>query len=139
MTDQQQIKLKAEVNSLERLWEFITSTCKEYGLVDETINDIQLAVDEACSNIINHGYEGMPDGEMTLSVQFEADQVQIEITDRGRGFNPAEIPPPDINAPMSKREPGGLGWYLIQEVMDSVSYTRTEEINRLVLTKRIHA
>lgn len=139
MTNRHQITLQAEVESLDKLWTFITSTCEEYGLAEEIVKDIQLAVDEACSNIINHGYAGMPGGEMSLSLQFEADRVQIEISDQGRGFNPAEIPPPDIDAPMSDREPGGLGWYLIQKVMDSVSYRRTEDANRLILTKRIRA
>ena len=139
MTNRHQIKLKAEVSSLDKLWTFITSTCKAYGLSEEIVNDIQLAVDEACSNVINHGYAGMPGGELSLSLQLEAAWLQIEITDQGRGFNPAEIPPPDINAPMAEREPGGLGWFLIQEVMDNVSYSRTGGVNQLVLKKKINA
>ena len=72
-------------------------------------------------------------------MNFSEAQVLVEITDHGQGFEPAEIPPPDIDAPMSEREPGGLGWFLIQKVMDEVTYTRTGNVNRLNLTKRIHS
>ncbi len=139
MTDRHQITLKAEVDSLEKLWEFISAVCAEYGLTEETVNDIHLAVDEACSNIIAHGYDGMPAGEMRLSLQFDADQVQVEITDQGRGFEPAEIPEPDVDAPIEVREPGGFGWFLIQQVMDEVVYYRTDNRNRLILIKKINS
>lgn len=103
----------------------------------ETIDDLKLAVDEACSNIIKHGYAGMNPGSIIVSLQLESDQVVITIIDFGHAFEPASVPKPDISASEDYDEIGGFGLYFIYQTIDSVNYESGEAGNRLTLVKKL--
>jgi len=134
-TDQTQITLLAEVDSLETIQVFIAESCQNHGLPAEAAADLELAVDEAFSNIIEHGYRGMSPGEISLALRFEPNRVEVEIRDQGRGFDPGKIPPPDIHAPLEERAAGGLGWFLISELMEEVEYHREASGNVLTFSR----
>ena len=137
MPDQYQTTLPAAPGSLEAFAEFIDRCCVDHEVPAEAVQDLQLAVDEACSNIIEHGYRGMDPGEITLALGFVPGQVSVELRDQGRAFDPGEIPPPDVHAPLEERQAGGLGWFLIQQLMEAVEYRRMEDGNRLRFSKRL--
>lgn len=136
-TDQNQITLPAEVDSLEKIQAFVAEFGQRHGLSAEAAADLELAVDEACSNIIEHGYRGMPPGEIVLALRSEPGRVKVEIRDQGWGFDPDKIPPPDIHAPLVERTAGGLGWFLIRELMEEVEYRRTESGNTLTFFRHL--
>jgi serine/threonine-protein kinase RsbW len=128
----------AELEALAGFRDFINSACKERGGIDEqTIYDLMLAVDEACTNIITHGYAGMNPGSIILSLELSPQQVVMVITDFGQPFEPSEAPMPDLEAALEDRETGGFGLYFIYLTMDEVGYQTNEDGNHLTLIKRL--
>lgn len=117
--------------------EFVAEACRSAGAEPMACSDLKLAVDEACTNIVLHGYAGMAPGDMRVSVASDGDRLTVVISDRGRSFDPEEIAPPDLGAGAEAREPGGLGWHLIRSTVDEYRYEPgLDEGNRLTLFKR---
>jgi serine/threonine-protein kinase RsbW len=139
MTDQTQFTLPAVGDSVEKLMAFVNDGCQRHDLPAEAAADLELAIDEAVNNIIEHSYRGMPPGDITVILRFEARLVHVEIRDQGRGFDPQEIPQPDIHAPLEERRAGGLGWYLIQQLMHEVDYRRAESGNTLTFSRYLES
>jgi serine/threonine-protein kinase RsbW len=104
---------------------------------DQLIYDLKLAADEACTNIIKHGYAGMNPGSIILSLEISPTQVVITITDFGHAFEPSDTPMPDLTASLEGRATSGFGLYFIYRTMDEVDYETSEAGNCLRLTKRI--
>lgn len=131
-----QICLSAELESLAKFRDFIETTVSDYPGVDEHVTyDLKLAVDEACTNIITHGYAGMNPGSIILNLKVSQDEVLMMITDFGHQFEPSDAPAPDVKAALDDRPTGGFGLYFIYQAMDGVAYETTEAGNILTLTK----
>ncbi len=81
-----------------------------------------MAVDEACSNIIEHAYGGEGKGNIECTCQHEASGLVIVLHDQGRPFKPEEVEPPNLSARLEERESHGLGLFFIREWMDQVEY-----------------
>jgi len=137
MSQRFQITRAAELESLPVFRAFITDCCAQANVSGDPVLALKLAVDEACTNIIQHGYQGMDPGSIILSFRIAADQIQVQITDFGHVFEPVEVDQPDAQAALDQGKLGGFGWYLIQQSMDSVAYQATEEGNMLTFTKRL--
>ncbi|HET6823075.1 MAG TPA: ATP-binding protein [Anaerolineales bacterium] len=126
----------AYLESLEDFRGFIKEHCAVVpGVTDEILYDIQLAVDEACTNIISHGYAGMDPGSIILDLDIDTDRIIISLTDFGHAFEPSNTPIPDVDAPIEERELGGFGLFFIQQSMDEIDYQVTEDGNKMILTK----
>ena len=78
------------------------------GVTDEVLYDVQLAVDEACTNIITHGYAGLDPGSIILDLEVHPAHLTVTITDFGHSFEPDTTPIPDVDAPIEERELGGF-------------------------------
>lgn len=135
MSSRFQISRAAELESLPILREFITDCCRRFQVPEEIILDLKLAVDEACTNIITHGYKGMDPGSIILSFRIEAERILVEITDFGHCFEPVPTSMPDVEAALEDRALGGLGLFLIYQTMDNIDYEVTEAGNCLTFTK----
>ncbi len=130
------IERDAHLESLQEIRDFIEEAARRAGLDPSAQFDLKLAVDEACSNIVLHGYEPGKPGPIGVSFESDGRQVVVTITDRARPFDPKNAPVPDLDVDWRERRPGGLGWYLIRQVMDSVEYdSDPERGNRLTLVK----
>ena len=105
------------------------------GFSSEEVLDTQLAVEEVITNIIVHGYQ-KPGSEIHLSGHFTRDRIEICITDTAPRFDPLSIPEPDLDADIDERRIGGLGIYLVRQVMDSLSYRYENGKNVLTMEKR---
>jgi serine/threonine-protein kinase RsbW len=136
MGDRRQIALPADIGSLLPIRTFVEEVCMQANLDDETSYDIKLAVDEACMNIIEHGYAGMDPGSIIVSLQYGARKLVVRITDFGRPFEPSEPPEPDLEATLHG-ERGGFGLYFIYRSVDSVTYQATGSGNTLTLVKTL--
>ena len=118
--------------------DFIKSACEQHPkITDLTVYDLQLAVDEACTNIITHGYAGMNPGSVILALELFSDQVVVTLTDFGHPFEPSEPPPPDLEAGLEDFPTGGLGLFFIYQTMDEIFYESTEDGNCLTFIKKI--
>ncbi len=126
----------AYLQSLEDFRAFIREHCAQVpGISAELLYDIQLAVDEACTNIITHGYAGMNPGSIILDLDVAADKITVSLTDFGHSFEPDDTPVPDINASTEEHELGGFGLFFIRQSMDRMDYHVTEDGNTMILTK----
>lgn len=137
MSQRFQMTRAAELESLSVFRQFISDCCASANVPKEAVFELKLAVDEACTNIIEHGYKGMDPGSIILAVRIESDRVLVHITDFGHVFEPAEAPKPDLEAALEDRPLGGLGLYLIYQTMDNIDYQSSEDGNTLIFTKYI--
>src|SRR5262245_415745 len=132
------ITVPATLESLARISDFITDATGRVGLDEHTAWQVQLAVDEAATNIIQHGYDTAVPGEIELQWRVEDDRLVVTLRDSGRRFNPDDVPPPDISSPLEERQAGGLGLYLMNKLMDTVEFTFGDPRgNFLTMSKQI--
>jgi len=117
-----------------RVLNFITAEIKKTGYEHEIQNKIEMASEEIFTNIANYAYadEG---GKVKIAVSI-IDGIKITFEDNGRPFNPTEYPAPDLEKPLKDREIGGLGLYIVKQVMDKVEYTRENDKNILIISKK---
>jgi anti-sigma regulatory factor (Ser/Thr protein kinase) len=127
----------AQLENLQVFRDFVDSACAECGVKAEDCFDLILATDEACTNVIQHGYAGMNPGSIILELEIGRDEAILHITDFGHPFEPRAGPPPDMDAALEDRPIGGLGLFIIYSVMDSVDYRSDESGNTLMLTKKL--
>ena len=131
------VQFAAKFEYLDEIREFVGAVAREGGFSDKDVYNIQLATDEAASNIIEHAYEKISNGILELSCGVQNDQITIVLTDRGESFDPSEIPLPDLKADLSARKIGGLGIFLMRKLMDEVHYeAKADKSNVLTMTKR---
>jgi anti-anti-sigma factor len=117
-----EISIESRPENLARVADFITETAQEFSLSDKETFAVSMAVDEACTNVIEHAYAGNPEGRILISCQLTADECRVVIRDHGRPFDPADVAEPDIEAPLEDREAGGLGIFLMRQLMDVVDF-----------------
>ncbi len=123
--------------NLEKVSEFVRQAAEAAGLDNFGVYQVQTAVDEACTNIIEHAYgkEGLGDIECTCEAR--PGELTVMLRDWGKPFNPQKIRPPNLNAPLKKRNSHGLGLYFIQQWMDEIYFQFTGETgNLLTMIKR---
>jgi serine/threonine-protein kinase RsbW len=136
MPHQYQLARAAELSTLGVMRDFIDEACRTEGTSEDTAFKLKLAVDEACTNIIEHGYAGMDPGSIILTLKFDPQLVVIDITDFGQPFEPSEPLPPDAAMVLRDQSVGGFGLYFIYQTMDQVDYQTSELGNTLIFTKR---
>jgi serine/threonine-protein kinase RsbW len=133
----QKMVFPGEFDSLTEISEFITRFAEAAGLEARDIYAVQLAVDEACSNIIQHAYGGEGEGDIECTCSLDEEGLTVVLRDEGCPFNPDEAPDPDLDADIEDRKIGGLGLYFIKQLMDQVGFEFTpDEGNVLTMVKR---
>ena len=138
MASTHRITCAAYLEALNDFREFIVEHCAgNAGVTEEILYDIQLAVDEACTNIIMHGYAGMDPGSVILDLELDSDKIIISLTDFGHAFEPDSAPMPDVDAPIEERELGGFGLFFIRQSVDDVKYRTSEDGNTMTLIKNL--
>lgn len=128
-------KFPAQPSWMKMARAFVRQACVEVCCDEAVINDVVLALDEACQNVIRHAYGGPSDEEIELSVRSRPGRLVFRLRDFAVPVEPHKIKPRDLD----DVRPGGLGTHLIQEVMDEVHYLRPAhgEGNLLRLVKNI--
>jgi serine/threonine-protein kinase RsbW len=109
-------------SSLSRIGEFVRTQARSSGLDDTAIYQVEMAVDEACSNIIEHAYGGEGNGEIGCTCQCNPEGLAVILKDNGRPFEPEKTGAPDLEAGLEDRESHGLGLFFIREWMDRVQF-----------------
>ena len=123
-------------SSLETTSRFVAEAARAAGLGERDSAHCQLAVDEACTNIIEHGYGGENRGDIRLRCDIAPGELTITIRDAAKHFDPGSVPEPKLQVPLEDMRIGGLGLYFMRNVMDSVEFSYEEGGNKLVLVKR---
>ena len=124
----------AKFEYLDEIRDFVGEIAHSGKFSDKDVYNIQLAADEAASNIIEHAYEGVSDGVLEISCGLKNDVLTIILVDHGESFDPSDVPMPNLKADLSERKIGGLGLYLMRKLMDEVSYNVDSKNNSNTLT-----
>ena len=132
-----ELKLKNQVGELERVNRFIEEIGNELGLSMELRMDLNLVIEEMVSNVIFYAYHKDVEGEIELEDEYDGNELCFVLSDSGKEFDPTqkEDANPDINP--TEREIGGMGIYIVKNIMDEVSYQRLEGKNLLTMRKNI--
>jgi serine/threonine-protein kinase RsbW len=109
-------------DNLIKIVDFVTTAAHAAGLDDRSVDAVQLAVDEACSNIIEHAYGGEERGEIRCDCQVAQGRLTVSLTDFGVPFDPTVVPEPNLCNDIERRTEGGLGLYLMRQLMDNVDF-----------------
>jgi serine/threonine-protein kinase RsbW len=134
----QQITITNDLAALARVRDTVKEALERGGFPLSYLNRLQIAVDEAVTNIIEHGYDGADAGKATIEVTLEvtADVYRIVIEDFGTTFDPEDFGEVDIRKHVAIGKSGGLGVFLMRKIMDLIEYHAEKgRKNRLVLVK----
>jgi sigma-B regulation protein RsbU (phosphoserine phosphatase) len=129
--------LRNDLAELRRLAAAIDRFGASQALSQELVNDLQLVLEEVVANIMSYGYEEGTEGEIRIAFECSGDTLVLTVTDDARAFNPLAVPAPDMNLPHEERPIGGLGVFLVRQLMDDVRYVYEGGRNVLTMTKRI--
>jgi serine/threonine-protein kinase RsbW len=132
-----QLIVAGYLKNLTKVSQFIGQAADRAGLDERATYAVKMAVDEACTNIIQHAYGGEGRGQIQLVCETQAEGLQVTICDQGRPFEPSQVPELDRQAPLPERQPGGMGVFFIRNLMDTVEFRfGTPQGNQLILFKR---
>ena len=130
------IRTTATVEHLPALVEFLQQSWRDEALPEAAAFPFELALDEVFMNVVMHGTTADgPSREVFVSLRHEGSDVTMVMEDDGPAFDPLTLAAPDIDVPLEERELGGLGVFLVRELMDEVSYAHTGTHNQLTMRK----
>ena len=133
-----ELTVEARPGSIPRIIEFVDGELDGLGCPEKTKTQIDIAIDELCSNIARYAYDG-ESGEMTVTVEGESapGTVSIPFQDEGKAFNPLASEEPDVTLSARERRVGGLGIFLVRKSMDDVRYEYRDGKNILTIRKTL--
>lgn len=133
----QELRIAADMGELARVRTEVAEAIRVGGFPETYTNRILIAVDEAVTNIIEHGYEDPAEGRIEIVCEVEPETFTISIIDQGESFDPRSMTDIDIQRHVAQGKAGGLGVFLIRKIMDVVDYHHeTGKHNRLTMVKR---
>ncbi len=130
-----QKKVNASTQNLSAIRNFVSRHAEEQGFSTEKVADIQLAVDEAYTNIIKHAYKNDSNQQVIINLEFDDEKMVVTLTDHGIGFDAEKYKKPNLKRQIEKKKRGGMGVYLIRKLMDEVSYHAKNQKNVLRMCK----
>ena len=132
------IQVSASTDQLAIIRSFVRENVERAGFSDFEENNIVLAVDEACANLIQHAYHDDSSYSINIRIILEGQLIRVEISDTAAPFDPGKAPLPDMQQYFAENRHHGLGILLMTRVMDKIEYHASENggrMNTLILTK----
>ena len=129
--------IKNEVAELEHLVILIDEVTEELQLDPEIGMSLNLALEEVVSNVILYAYPEGTNGTVQIVANSDGQVLVFTITAQGKAFDPTQVKEADITLSAEERAIGGLGIFIVNQIMDNVSYRRENGQNILMLTKRL--
>lgn len=118
--------------------EFINNIGQHAGLEEADIAKLELAIDEACTNVIEHAYGSDTSKELLVRATLNAEAMNVDIIDTGRAFDPNSVQSEELERLVAERRSGGLGVRLIKSLVDELKYHIEPGIqNELRVTKKL--
>jgi anti-sigma regulatory factor (Ser/Thr protein kinase) len=136
-TMQLTVELDADTESLATADKAVGEFAESMSWPQEATFKVKLVLEEILMNVISHGGDGTHKPHIRLDLSQQKDLVSMEISDDGIAYDPLTAPAPDLESDLEDRPIGGLGVYLIRELMDSVSYRFKDGRNHLLVTKTL--
>jgi anti-sigma regulatory factor (Ser/Thr protein kinase) len=129
--------LHNDIQQIPQLAEFVETIADEAGLDQGCAMNLNLALEEAVTNVIMYAYPPKTDGLVDIEAILRSNQLEFIISDSGTPFDPTAAPEADTTLGVDERQIGGLGIFLVRKIMDSVEYKREGDKNILFMTKTI--
>lgn len=114
---------------------FVEGHARSCGFSSDVIDQLSLAVDEACTNVIRHAYSGSRSGPVDISVDIDAERFTVTIRDEGKSIDLERYSEPDLNKAIRDRQGGGFGVHIMRRLMDLVEYEKHGKFNEVHLVK----
>ena len=137
MSHQITLELMADMASLETADRALDEFATRMAWSETALFQLRLVLEEIMMNVISYGSDGATIPQVRLHLVQEGAALSMEIADDGVAFDPLQAPAPDLDADIDDRPIGGLGVFLVRELMDSVTYLREAGWNRLSVTKTL--
>lgn len=131
------IILANEISEIGRLADFIEDMGNEFSLAPDVRFNLNLVLEEAVANIIKYAYPKDEHESIYLSARMHEDSIVLVLTDTGKEFDPTMAPEVDVTLSAEERQIGGLGIFLIRQIMNEVRYERIDGKNVLTLEKKL--
>jgi serine phosphatase RsbU (regulator of sigma subunit)/anti-sigma regulatory factor (Ser/Thr protein kinase) len=132
----EEITIPAQMSYMGQVRDFIEHIGSKYKYPDKIINSYKLVIEEACTNIIRHGYRDIKGGEISIKAIIRQQSLTIVILDQGISYDPRQAQTPDLEKYIQIGKKGGLGIFMMRKLMDDVQYNITSRGNELRLTKQ---
>lgn len=137
MVEERRLTIPAVLSQIPVVCGFVAEAAESTGLDDRASYHCQMALDEWCTNIIEHGFGGEGNSaNIEIVLRLEPVQLTMTVIDDGPPFDPTVLPEADTSRPLEDREPGGLGWFFIIKTMSEVKYAYRSKRNVLTMVKR---
>ena len=132
------LQVPSSTENLALIREFVSNVGQQAGLDAKDVSKLELAVDEACANVIEHAYGHDTSKEVIIRATFDEEALRIDVEDTGRGFDPDSVEPSELEQLVRERKSGGLGMRLMKQLMDEVRYEiEPGRKNELHMVKRL--
>ena len=135
---EKKLVIKNDISEISKLAIFIDELSEELDFTPELNFNLNLVLEEAVSNVILYAYGKEEQKEISLVAQSCDNNLVFVLTDSGTEFDPTKVPDADITLSAEEREIGGLGIFLIRQIMDKVDYQRIGEKNVLTMRKQLN-
>ena len=133
--EKKEIILKNKLSEIRRISEIIEKFCENNDLPMRILFDVNLSLDELLTNIIHYGFDDEKEHTIIVKLSLYENILEITIEDDGKAFNPLNAKPPNLDQSIEDKPIGGLGIYLVKNLMTEINYKRLKDKNILVLTK----
>lgn len=135
--ESEELVVTSALNDLARVVDFVCRVCNDADVPEDVAFACQLAADEACTNIMEHAYQGHPDGLIRISCWVSGNQVHLVFRDHGQTFDPGLVEVPFLEGDLTDRQIGGLGLHFMRNLMDEVHFEFDPTTgNTLTMAKR---
>jgi len=139
MQKKYQLKIPSQPENLAMIRDLVGKVATKVGFPDDEASKIELAVDEACTNVIKHAYGGNTDETIEVLIKIDKDKLVIMVSDKGKGFDPDKVKMPDLGESIKVGRKGGLGICLIKTLMDKVEFQiKPGSKNQVKMVKYLH-
>lgn len=119
---QYQLKIPGQTDNLELIRLFVSAVADKVGFAADEVSKIELAVDEACANVIKHAYAKETKEPIDIAIEIDYKKLAIIITDHGKGFDVNKLSKKNVKDYIAEMRVGGLGIYLMKALMDEVEF-----------------
>lgn len=131
------IILANDISEISRLADFVEEIGNDFSLTPDIVFNLNLVLEEAIVNVINYAYPKEEHQSIYLSARLHEGSIILVLTDTGKEFDPTMAPEADVTLSAEDRQIGGLGIFLIRQIMNEVRYERIEGKNVLTLEKKL--
>jgi anti-sigma regulatory factor (Ser/Thr protein kinase) len=128
--------LRNRLSDIPQAMQRVEAFADRHAVPTAAVQSVLLALEESLVNIMTHGYCDEQEHPITVALTVMEGEMCLELTDDGIPFDPHTLPPPDLSLPVDERPIGGLGVWLMKQMMDEVQYRRVGPQNTLRLVKR---